>query len=149
MGRLTRDPEVRYTQSAEPLAVARFGIAVNKRFKRDNEPDADFFNCTAFGKTGEFASRYFKKGMMVSIVGRLSNNNWVDNNGNKRTSTDIIVEEQFFAESKASFEAHRASAGYSAAPMPSEPAPMPTPAAPQTDDFYNVDSSIDDDNLPF
>ncbi len=72
MGRLTKDPEVRYSsQKAEPLAVARYTLAVNRRFKRQGELDADFINCVSFGKAGEFAERYFKKGQMVSVVGRL------------------------------------------------------------------------------
>lgn len=146
MGRLTRDPEVRYSQGSEPVAVVRFGIAVNKRFKRDGEPDADFINCVAFGKTGEFTSKYFKKGMMISIVGRLSVNNWTDNNNQKRTSTEVVVEEQFFAESKAAFEASRANAPSTPSASPASNAPS---AASAPDDFYSVESSVDDDNLPF
>ena len=146
MGRLTRDPEVRYSQGNEPVAVVRFGIAVNKRFKRDGEPDADFINCVAFGKTGEFTSKYFKKGMMISLVGRLSVNTWTDNNNQKRTSTEVVVEEQYFAESKAAFEASRNHAP--SAPAPAASAPAPSQSS-QPDDFYSVDSSVDDDNLPF
>ena len=71
MGRLTKNPEVRYSQSADPLAVARYTLAVNRRFRREGEPDADFINVVAFGKQGEFAEKYFKKGQMVSVVGRL------------------------------------------------------------------------------
>lgn len=145
MGRLTRDPEVRYSQGAEPVAVARFSIAVNKRFKRDGEPDADFINCVAFGKTGEFTNKYFKKGMMISIVGRLSVNNWTDNNNQKRTSVEVVVEEQFFTESKSSFEASRANAQPQSANAPQ--VDMSQNSKP--DDFYSVESSVDDDNLPF
>lgn len=145
MGRLTRDPEVRYSQGAEPVAVVRFSVAVNRRFKRDGEPDADFFNCTAFGKTGEFTSKYFKKGMMISLVGRLSTNSWTDNNNQKRYSTEIVVEEQFFAESKAAFEATRGSS----MPQSYEQAAPVDFGQPQPDDFYKVESSVDDDNLPF
>lgn len=141
MGRLTRDPEIRYSQSAEPVAVVRYSLAVNRRFKRDGEPDADFFNCVAFGKVGEFSNKYFKKGMMVSIVGRLSNNNWTDKDGQKRYSTEVVVEEQFFAESKASFEASKNYA-------PTAPDAEPQSSG-QQDGFYKIDESIDDDNLPF
>lgn len=70
MGRLTKDPEVRYAQGSEPLAVARYTLAVNRRFKRQGEQDADFIGCVAFGKAGEFAEKYFKKGQMVGVVGR-------------------------------------------------------------------------------
>ena len=101
MGRLTRDPEVRYTQGATPLAVARFTLAVNRRFKREGEPDADFIGCVAFGKQGEFVERFFKKGQMVSVVGRLNVRSWDDKDGTKRWSTDVVVEEHYFCESKA------------------------------------------------
>lgn len=100
MGRLVKEPEVRYSQGAEPIAVARYTLAVNRRFKRQGEPEADFINCVAFGKTGEFAEKYFKKGQMVSVVGRLQVRSWEDNEGKKRWSTDVIVEEQYFAEGK-------------------------------------------------
>jgi single-strand DNA-binding protein len=149
MGRLTRDPEVRYSQGSEPIAVVRYSLAVNKRFRRQNDTsDADFFNCVAFGKAGEFASRYFQKGQMVAIVGRLSNNTWQDQTGAKRTTTEIIVEEQYFAESKKAFEANKANAGNFA------PAPNPQTARPEVKEeesmgFYPVDESIEDDDLPF
>ena len=70
MGRLTKDPEVRYSQSADPVAVANFSLAVNRRFKKQGEQEADFINCVAFGKNGEFVEKYFRKGQMVSVVGR-------------------------------------------------------------------------------
>ena len=142
MGRLTRDPEVRYTQGSEPMAVVRYSLAVNKRFKRQGEPDADFFNCVAFGRIGEFASKYFSKGQMVSVIGRLSNNTWQDQSGAKRTTTEIIVEEQYFAESKKSFEANNGSynGNKNARPEVKEAEEL---------GFYPVDESIDDDDLPF
>lgn len=146
-GRLTRDPEVRYSQSAEPMAVVRYTLAVNRKFKREGEADADFINCVAFGKIGEFADKYFKKGMLVSVVGRLKISSWDDQNGQKRWNTDVIIEEQEFAESKASFETHR-----SANPTNTE---MPRPAAhvmnipPTTEGFYPIDESIEDEDLPF
>jgi len=138
MGRLTKDPEVRYSQAAEPLAVARYTLAVNRRFKRQGESDADFINCVAFGKAGEFAEKYFKKGQMISIVGRIQVRPWDDQDGKKRWSTDVIAEEQYFAESKASFEGHKAAA--------KEQAPE---KASGTDGFYPIDESIEDDDLPF
>lgn len=147
MGRLTRDPEVRYSQAAEPVAVARYGLAVNKRFKRQGEADADFINCVAFGKTGEFAEKYFKKGQMVAVTGRLQVSNWEDKEGQKRTTTEVVVEEQFFAESKSSFESHQRSMGESNA---HNAAPKPAPAAHGKDDsFYPIEDSIEDDDLPF
>lgn len=141
MGRLVRDPEVRYSQGAEPLAVARYTLAVNRRFKRQGEQDADFIGCVAFGKAGEFAEKYFKKGQMVSIIGRLQVRSWDDNEGKKRWSTDVVVEEQYFAESKASFENHKDAAPAATAPAPKQNAP--------SDGFYPIDESIEDDDLPF
>ena len=138
MGRLTKEPEVRYSQSSEPLAVARYTLAINRRFKRQGEPDADFINCVAFGKAGEFAEKYFKKGQMVSIVGRLQVRSWDDAEGKKHWATDVIVEEQYFAESKSSFEGNKAAA-----------APKPQAQAPASDGFYPIDESIEDDDLPF
>ena len=100
MGRLTQNPEVRYTQAAEPLAVARYTLAVNKRFKRQGEADADFINCISFGKAAEFAERYFKKGQMVSVIGRLQVRSWDDQSGQKRWTTEVVIEEQYFADRK-------------------------------------------------
>lgn len=146
-GRLTRDPEVRYSQSAEPMAVVRYTLAVNRKFKREGEADADFINCVAFGKIGEFADKYFKKGMLVSVVGRLKISSWDDQNGQKRWNTDVIIEEQEFAESKASFETHR-SANPTNTEMPKPATPvMNTP--PTTEGFYPIDESIEDEDLPF
>lgn len=133
MGRLTRSPEVRYSQGAEPVAVARYTLAVNRRFKRKDEPEADFIPCVAFGQSGEFAEKYFKKGQMVSIVGRLQVRSWEDNEGKKRWTTEVIVEEQYFAESKKNSNA--------AAPKEGGQAPA--------DGFYPIDESVEDDDLPF
>lgn len=100
MGRLTRDPEIRYTQSSESMAIARYSLAVERRFKREGEQKADFIPCVAFGKQGEFAERYFRKGQLVSVAGRLQVRNWDDNEGKKRVTTEVVIEEQYFAESK-------------------------------------------------
>ncbi|MCD8036232.1 MAG: single-stranded DNA-binding protein [Clostridiales bacterium] len=140
MGRLTRDPEVRYSQGAEPLAVARYTLAVNKRFKRQGEADADFIPCVVFGKQGEFAEKYFRKGQMVSVVGRLQVRNWEDKDGNKRVTTEVVVEEQYFAESKAASQQNAASSQQAQAPKKAESA---------NDGFYPIDESIEDDDLPF
>lgn len=102
MGRLTRDPEVRYTQTNNTL-VATFSIAVNRRFVREGDTvTADFFNVTAWSKTGEFVSKYFKKGQQVAVVGRLQNRSWDDQNGQKHYATDVVAEEVYFADSKRS-----------------------------------------------
>lgn len=99
MGRLTKDPEVRYT--TENKAYARISLAVDRRFKKDGQPDADFFNCSAFGKTAEFVEKYLVKGSKIVISGTLQNNNYTDNNGVKHYSDSVIIEELDFAESKA------------------------------------------------
>ena len=135
MGRLVRDPEVRYSQGNEPMAIARYTLAVNRRFKRDGEQDADFIGCVAFGKAGEFAEKYFKKGQMVSVIGRLQVRSWDDQNGQKRWSTDVVIEEQYFAESK--------NAGNGTAPTQNNSAPA------QQGGFYPINENIDDDDLPF
>lgn len=100
MGRLTREPEVRYSQGANPTTVARFSVAVDRRFKRQGEPDADFFNCTAFGKQAEFVEKYLHKGIKMLITGRLQNNNYTNRNGEAVYSIQIMVDEMEFAESK-------------------------------------------------
>lgn len=104
MGNLTRDPEVRYSQSANPLCIARYGLAVRRPFHRQGDPDVDFFNIAAFGKAGEFAEKFFQKGQKVVIVGRLQVNTWEDDKKVKHTKTEIVVEEQHFAESKSTTE---------------------------------------------
>jgi len=98
MGRLTKDPEVRYGQNN--TAVARFSLAVDRRYKREGQPDADFFNCVAFGKTAEFIEKYLVKGTKVVTTGELQNNNYTDKDGNKRYDVQIMVNEIEFAESK-------------------------------------------------
>lgn len=100
MGRLTKDPEVRYTQTTNTL-VASFSLAVNRRFVRQGEErQADFINIVAWNKTGEFVSKYFKKGQQVAIVGRLQTRNWDDDQGQKHYITEVIAEEAYFADSK-------------------------------------------------
>ncbi len=150
-GRLTRDPEMRYSQSAEPIAVTRFSVAVNRRFKRDGEPDADFISCVSFGKTAEFIGKYFSKGKMIGIVGSLRTSSWTDNtNGQKRFSTDVQVEEAEFLESKSSSES------YQQEDMPKNMSSVqntmdnsPQNNMQQSEDFYSIETSVDDDNLPF
>ena len=100
MGRLTRDPEVRYSQGASQTAVARYSVAVDRRFKREGEPDADFFNCTSFGKQAEFVERYLHKGTKVVLSGRVQNDNYTNKDGQMVYSVRIIVEDIEFAESK-------------------------------------------------
>ena len=96
MGRLTRDPEVRYTQTNNTL-VASFSLAVNRRLKKD---ETDFINIVAWGKTGEFVNKYFKKGQQVGVIGRLQTRNWTDEQGSKHYITEVVAEEVYFADSK-------------------------------------------------
>lgn len=138
MGRLTRDPEVRYTQGEKPTAVARFTIAVDRRFRREGEPTADFINCVAFGKPAEFAEKYYRQGTKVAITGRIQTGSYTNKDGQKVYTTDIVVEEQEFAESKHDGNGN-AQQG------------KPQNAAPQVDagdGFMNIPDGIEEE-LPF
>ena len=99
MGRLTKDPEVKYTQ--QNVAVARYSIAVARRFQQKGQPEVDFINCIAFGKSAEFAQKYLNKGKQIAITGRIQVRTWENENGQKQWSTEVIVEEKYFADSKA------------------------------------------------
>ena len=145
MGNLTRDPEISYSQSSN-LAIARFSIAVNRRFARDGEDNTDFFNCTAFGKTAEFVEKYFHKGSRMLLSGRVENDNYTNKNGEKVYSVRIIAEDIEFAERKSA----DASSSYSA-PSGSGDNPMPAPPSPDNadnDDFVQIDSTVKGD-IPF
>lgn len=146
MGRLTRDPEVRYSQGASQTAVARFSLAVDRRFKREGEPDADFFNCTAFGKLAEFAERYLRKGTKVVLTGRVQNDNYTNKDGQMVYSVRVIAEEIEFAESKNASGGgneggyHNNNGGFGG-----QSAPAPSGAG---DGFMNIPDGIDEE-LPF
>lgn len=134
MGRLTRDPEVRYSQGDNASAIARYSLAVDRKFNREQQ-SADFINCVAFGKAAEFAERYLRQGTKIAVVGRIQTGNYTDRNGNKVYTTDVVVEEQEFAESKKTDEA-----------------PKPNPSAYTTpmdeDEFMKIPDGIDEE-LPF
>ena len=98
MGRLTKDPEVRYTQ--QNIAVTRYTLAVARRFQQKGQVDTDFINCIAFGKTAEFAQKYLNKGKQIAIIGRIQVRSWENENGQKQWSTEVIVEEHYFTGSK-------------------------------------------------
>ena len=125
LGNLTRDPEIRYAQGSN-TAIARFSIAVNRRYKKEGETDSDFFNCTAFGKTAEFVDKYFKKGSRMSLIGRVQNDNYTNKNGEKVYSVQVIAEEIEFAERKGSGNQSQDEAG-----------PPPEPAN-ADDDFVDI-----------
>lgn len=142
MGRLTRDPEVRYSQGANPIAIARYTLAVNRVYKREGEPDADFINIVALGRTGEFAGKYFRKGQMVAVSGRLQIRTYDDQEGKRQYFTEVVVDDQYFAESKSSTDAHNS--------QEPRPAATPSPSSEGADGFMPIDNSFeDDDDLPF
>ena len=157
IGHLTRDPEIRYSQSAEPVAIARYTLAVNRRFKKEGEPDADFVGCVSFGRQAEFMEKYFKKGMKAAITGRISVRNFDDASGQRRWITEVIAEEIEFTESRSAFESRMSQqSGYQSQydsmaeqyTPPSEAAGSAmAPAVPEG--FAAITESIDDDDLPF
>ena len=105
MGRLTRDPDVRYTEADPPMAIARYTLAVDRRFgKKDGEQSADFINCVAFGRSGEFAEKYLHQGTKIAVAGRIKTGSYTNKEGNKVYTTDVVVEDQEFAESKKASE---------------------------------------------
>ena len=139
MGRLTRDPEVRYSQTDSNMAIARFSLAVDRRFKKQGDTvTADFFNCTAFGKQGEFVEKYLEKGTKIVVTGRIQNDNYTNKDGQKVYSVQIMVEEIEFAESKASAQSNEGSDGGA----------QPQMGAPDADGFMNIPDGIGSE-LPF
>jgi single-strand DNA-binding protein len=107
LGRLTREPEVRYSQGEKSTAIASFSVAVNRKFKREGEPEADFFNCTAFGKLGEFVEKYLRQGSKILLSGHIQNNNYTNKEGQKVYSVQVIAGEIEFAESKKQDESNK------------------------------------------
>lgn len=143
LGRLARDPEVRYTQAAEPLAVCRFAVAVDRPYSRnrqDNEPTADFINCVCFGKRGENINQYFRKGNRIAVQGRLQVSTYTDQQGNKRYSTDVVVEDFEFVESR-NERANSSEGGFNPARAPQSSVALAPSAG------FSIDS--EDEELPF
>lgn len=132
MGRLTRDPEVRYSQGAQPLVIARYTLAVDRRGSKQGEQSADFINCIAFGKSGEFAEKYLHQGTKIVVTGRIQTGSYTNRDGQKVYTTDVVVEEQEFAESKKN----------------TQPAPEPAPAG-GYEGFMNIPDNVEDEGLPF
>ena len=142
MGYLTRDPEVRYTQSDKPLAIARYTLAVNKAYKKEGEPDADFIPCVAYGKNGEFAEKYLNKGQRIAVVGRLQVRMWEDDvgrlqvrmweddKGDKQKTTEVVIENQYFADNKNKSEEKNLSEAVNS-------------------HLYPIDDNVEDEDLPF
>ena len=140
MGRLTKDAEVRYSQGDSSTAVARFTLAVDRRFKRDGDQSTDFINCVAFGKTAEFFERFGRKGTKFVTEGRIQTGSYTNKDGQRVYTTDVVVENVEFAESKSSSE------GTSGAYVPAE---KPSPSQAVGDGFMNIPDGIDEDELPF
>lgn len=137
MGRLTRDPEVRYAQNENGTAVARYSLAVDRRFKREGEQDADFIGYVAFGKAAEFAEKWLHKGSKIVVTGRIQTGSYTNKDGQKVYTTDVVIEEQEFAESKAASEGNGGSYSGSGSNNSSS-----------GDGFMNVPDGIDEE-LPF
>ncbi len=137
IGRLTRDPEVRYSQGDNSLAIARYSLAVDRRFKRPGEPDADFINCVTFGKSAEFAEKYLKQGTKIAVTGRIQTGSYTNKEGQKVYTTDVVVEEHEFAESKSS----QGDGGF-------QQTQRPAPSQAVGDGFMNIPDGLDEE-LPF
>lgn len=134
MGRLTRDAEIRSSQGGNPTTIARYTLAVDRRFKRDGDQTADFINCIAFGKSAEFAEKYFHKGIKVLVTGRIQTGSYTNKDGQKVYTTDVVVEDQEFAESKATSQQNQQS---------NNSAPVS-----DGDGFMNIPDGIDEE-MPF
>ena len=144
MGRLTRDPDVKYTAGDNPMAIARYTLAVDRRFKRENEATADFISCVAFGKAAEFAERYFRQGIRIVVSGRIQTGSYTNRDGNKVYTTDVVVEEQEFAESKNSAAGNNNVQNNTAAGQPIGNQGVSVDA----DGFMNIPDGIEEE-LPF
>lgn len=135
MGRLTKDPDIRYSQGEKSTAVARFSLAVDRKFKQEGQPTADFINCLAFGKRAEFIEKYCRKGTKLVVEGSWQTGSYINKDGNKVYTNECLIENCEFAESKA-------------AAQNSQPAEGPSPNSAAGDGFMNIPSGIDEE-LPF
>ena len=147
MGRLTRDPDIRYSTGESATAVARYTLAVDRRFRREGDQTADFIGCVAFGRNAEFAEKYLHQGTKIVAVGRIQTGSYTNRDGQKVYTTDVVVEEQEFAESKAAAGEH--AGGFQ--PQQNQANPFqsaPAPSAAAGDGFMNIPDGIDEE-LPF
>ena len=144
MGRLTRDPEVRYSAGENALAIARYTLAVDRRFRRDGEASADFIQCVSFGRTAEFAEKYFRQGLKIAVTGRIQTGSYTNRDGQKVYTTEVVVEDQEFAESK-SASAGSDNGGY----RPAMSQSRPEPASAVASGFMNIPDGVEDEGLPF
>ena len=145
MGRLTRDPEVRYSQGERQMAIARYTLAVDRRGRANNngESNTDFIQCVAFDRAAEFAEKYLRQGTKMLVTGRIQTGSYTNKDGQKVYTTDVIVEEQEFAESKASAGENAGTASFGQAPA------RPTPGSAVSDGFMNIPDGVEDEGLPF
>ena len=128
IGRATKDPDIRYTQNEQPMTIARFNLAVDRRFKKEGEQSADFISCVAFGKTAEFIEKYVFKGTKIAVEGRIQTGNYTNKDGVKVYTTDVVAENVEFAGAKTDSK---------------------SAAKESNDDFMNVADGLDDEGLPF
>ena len=149
MGRLTRDPEVRYSQGERSMAIARYTLAVDRRGRRGQDSSAeqqtaDFINCVAFDRAAEFAEKYFRQGLKIAVTGRIQTGSYTNKDGQRVYTTDVVVEEQEFAESKSAAASNGGDSNY-AAYTPSRPEPSQAAG----DGFMAIPDGVDDEGLPF
>lgn len=148
MGRLTRDPDIRYSNGETATAVARFTLAVDRRFgRKDGDQTADFIGCVAFGRTAEFAEKYLRQGIKVAASGRIQTGSYTNRDGQKVYTTDVVLDDIEFAESKAASDANRGGMNMGGGYQPA-PAPAPSPMGAAGDGFMNIPDGIDEE-LPF
>ena len=151
MGRLTRDPEVRYSQGENAVAIARYTLAVDRRTgRRDGEATADFIPCVAFGRSAEFAEKYFRQGIRIAVSGRIQTGSYTNNEGKRVYTTEVVVEDQEFAESKSASQANAAAYQPQQSYQPQQQPSAPSYAAPRpaADGFMNIPEGLEEE-LPF
>ena len=132
IGRVVRDAEIRYSQGASSTCIARYTLAVDRKFKQEGQPTADFIKCIAFGKLGEFAEKYLHKGTKIAVTGRIQTGSYTNKDGNTVYTTDVVVEEQEFCESKSSNQSQQNERPHQS-----------------SDDFMSIPDGLDDTGLPF
>ena len=146
VGRFTRDPDIRYTNGGS--SIARFSLAVGRIYKQENGPDADFISCVAFGKTAEFIEKYFHKGQRIGVTGRIQTGSYINKDGQKVYTTDVIVEDQEFADSKNSSSDGSYGGGRSQS-QSYQQVTRPAPSSAIGDGFMNIPDGVEDEGLPF
>lgn len=153
MGRLTRDPEVRYSQGERSMAIARYTLAVDRRGRRSQDGDqgqtADFINIVAFDRAGEFAEKYFRQGMRVLVSGRIQTGSYVNKDGQKVYTTDVIVDDQEFADGKGQDGGSGSSYNAGSSRGSYQQGTRPAPSAAIGDGFMNIPDGVEDEGLPF